>query len=237
MRNLLQWLRRKWIRLIALIPTWTTLRTLGNSKVLRSAYFWLLIVPIAARLLSQLSRPLHVSLFGHTHAIHLDLPFSWYCFYFAAVAFSIASFLYSVSCPSPIKEFSSFQDYYQAGNGARRLRAILKHAVTKFSLSVEAVGIELKAALQRSQITGLQVTVSDPFEEMDVLESPFKLEYFAALRREELGDLFYVATRACDRGHLVIRALTSLFYLIGFALTLVVLFQSFRFVVDHLRHG
>src|SRR5438094_6474286 len=90
------------------IPSWTALRRFGTSRVLRTSYFWLFFVPIAAKLLLQLKNPLHLDIFGEIHVVHFTLPFSWYCFYFAAIAFSAATLLYSTFCPKVIKEYSSF---------------------------------------------------------------------------------------------------------------------------------
>jgi hypothetical protein len=70
---------------------WKNLRALGNSRLLRSSYFWFIFVLIAAHFLNQLKSPLVFSLFGSTQQVALELPFSWIAFYFAATAFAVAS--------------------------------------------------------------------------------------------------------------------------------------------------
>jgi len=80
-----------------------------------------LIVPIAAKVLIQLKSPLEFSMFGQRHEISLHLPFTWYLFYFAAFAFAIASGLFGLFCPSIIKRYSSFGEFYGESSGSREM--------------------------------------------------------------------------------------------------------------------
>src|SRR6266404_1085106 len=90
--------------------TWSDLRGLGTNPVLKSSYFWLAFVPIAAKLLLQLKQPFVFKVLGKEHMLYLHLPFSWYIFYFSAVAFAIATALFGLFCPRIIKRYSSFAD-------------------------------------------------------------------------------------------------------------------------------
>jgi hypothetical protein len=54
-------------------------------------------VPLAAKFLLQLKQPFVFMLLGKEHTVWLDLPFSWYAFYFSAVAFAIGTALFDFS--------------------------------------------------------------------------------------------------------------------------------------------
>jgi hypothetical protein len=94
---------------------WSDLRRIGRSRLLRSSYVWLFVVPIAAKALSAASDLASFSLLGQEFTLALELPFSWKVFYFSAVAFSIASFIYSVWCPSIVRNFEHYMAFLQQG--------------------------------------------------------------------------------------------------------------------------
>src|SRR5437764_13934173 len=97
--------------------TWSDLRRYGTNRVLKSSYFWLAAVPIAAKLLLQLNQPLVFRWLGKEHMVFLHLPFSWSAFYFSAVAFSVASALFAFFCPRMIKQYSSFGEFFRESSG------------------------------------------------------------------------------------------------------------------------
>jgi hypothetical protein len=101
------------------IPTWRRLRRYGNNKAIKSSYFWVLAVPIVAKLVPQIENILSTT----EYTIDLALPFSWKMFYFGSVLFAISTLIYSKRCPYLIQHYNTPNEYWNAGHGLRELDA------------------------------------------------------------------------------------------------------------------
>jgi len=99
------------------------LKRFGRSRLLKSSYFWLFIVPPVALLLSKTGNELTIPLGTGELVIPLGLPFSWKLFYFGAVSFSIGSLAYAVFCPALIREYDSYEEFDKSGKGFDGLRS------------------------------------------------------------------------------------------------------------------
>ena len=104
------------------VPTWSAIRTLGDSKILKSAYFWLLFVPIVVKALARTTPLLTFTWAGTTHTLDLSLPFSWQVFFYAALVTSVANLIYALRCPWIVKRFHSHADYAAEGRGVNQIR-------------------------------------------------------------------------------------------------------------------
>jgi hypothetical protein len=102
--------------------SWTTLNSLGRSRILKSSYLWLLVVPVVAKLLENVGPNFEIQIFGKLALIELSLPFSWVVFFFSAVAISAADLIYNVFCPKLIKDHQSFSGFKDSGNGRTQLK-------------------------------------------------------------------------------------------------------------------
>ena len=100
-----------------MIPLWSSLNRVERSRILWSSYFWLILVPILAKLLIKVGPEIQIPIGKSVVTFNLDLPFSWKMFYFASVAFAVASFIYSVWCPEFVRRYSTFSDYTDDGKG------------------------------------------------------------------------------------------------------------------------
>ena len=94
------------------IINWSTISILGKNKIVNRSYIYLIIVPILARLLSDLKSPfLYKFTNGYELEIPLELPFNWVLFFFAALCFTIGTIMYVMFAPQIIKEDESFGDF------------------------------------------------------------------------------------------------------------------------------
>ena len=109
--------------------SWSLLSALGKSRLLKTAYLWLFIVPICAKLLNNIESVVNVQLFHATFSINLALPFSWVVFFFSAVAISAGDAIYSLRCPALIKEHSTFSGFQESGKGITQLKKYYKGIV------------------------------------------------------------------------------------------------------------
>ncbi len=90
---------------------WLALRAWGSSRVVKSSYFWLLFVPVAAKAIGPLGDEHTFALFGSEFQLSLSLPFSWKILYLSGVAFALAHILYLVYCPPLIRLYRNFARY------------------------------------------------------------------------------------------------------------------------------
>ncbi len=91
--------------------TWRSIGKLGNNKLVQKSYIYLIVVPIAAKLLSRIKSPVKMNVGGFNFEFVIDLPFNWKILFFAALCFTIGSIIYSLFAPLIIRENSSFGDF------------------------------------------------------------------------------------------------------------------------------
>jgi len=108
---------------------WTSQRDLANSKVIKSSYIWLFIVPLAARMLSSIDEIIDLTIFGTTIKISTSLPFSWQLLFLAACLFSIANTTYSIFCPLIVKSYSNFSEFESQGKTRLQINQAIKNIV------------------------------------------------------------------------------------------------------------
>ena len=97
------WLRR----------SWTELHDIGSSKVVNSAFIWLVLIPFLAKVLFAI----HAE-FGPD----LKMPFNFLAFYYAAFFFTIAAALYQWKCPNIVKLAPTFGAFQEGGYSPLELK-------------------------------------------------------------------------------------------------------------------
>lgn len=112
--------------------TWADLRSFGNSRLIRTSYIWLFLVPAAAKVLDPLTEmPLSLAKLGIIEEpVVLHLPTAWAAFYFMSLAFAVAQTIYYFRCPQLVKQFTSYGEYEAAHKGFGVLRTILVRMIT-----------------------------------------------------------------------------------------------------------
>jgi hypothetical protein len=89
---------------------WTTLRSFGDSYILKVSYFSLAAVPFIAKNLTKLGVE--------------DFPIYLKLLFFSSLLISIGNLFYSVFCPKLIKKFESPNEMYRANLEIYKLRKI-----------------------------------------------------------------------------------------------------------------
>ncbi len=113
---------------------WRDLRRLGNSRLVKTSYFWVLFVPTIARWLEPFAGRHTVIFFGKEFAnFSVDLPFSWRMLWWMSLFFVIGQGLYSWWCPAVVKQFSNYGDYRAAHAGPSRLRTLFRDALSTYT--------------------------------------------------------------------------------------------------------
>jgi hypothetical protein len=206
------------------ISRWSVLNGLGQSRWMRTSYFWFLFVPIAAKAVDWSVR------IGETQlSFDVNLPFSWRVFYFSAVAFALASFLYQVFCPGFVRDYASFADFAEQGKGDRQLGEYVLNIIQQSD-------DQLVHPQTRAFLGEFLMSATDPKEVWDALPNERNL---ADVRRtlsgiriseDQMPDAFWLAHSYADRRKPLLRALCTALYGIGFALLVYVMIQNIIFV-------
>jgi hypothetical protein len=84
-------------------------------------YIWLFIVPVLAKLMSQTTDTVVITVFSYTFNVNLALPFSWKLFYVSALMFAFATLLFKLFCPKLIQEHHSYTSFESEGKPAWHL--------------------------------------------------------------------------------------------------------------------
>ncbi len=97
-------------------PSWSKLRGFGESRILKSSYFWIAFVPLIAKLFRYINT-VNIEFIK----LDLELPFSWQMFFWGAFFASIANLIYSFKCPNIIKMFEDYSEFEDSGRGEQQL--------------------------------------------------------------------------------------------------------------------
>lgn len=89
---------------------WKKLKSLMDNRFVKSSAIWLVITPIAAKSLEGVNS---INFDFMQGPVLLALPFSWTCFFFAALLFAVSNAVYRIWCPDCIKNYSSLSDFKQ----------------------------------------------------------------------------------------------------------------------------
>lgn len=99
------------------IKQWSALRRLGESAVVRSSRVWLLLVPIAAKMLQPVQGIHTVDILGSSFSVNLKLPFSWQMLFAASLCFACGTFIYDKYCPKLIRLYRTYSDFVESKSG------------------------------------------------------------------------------------------------------------------------
>lgn len=131
---------------------WSMLRAFGRSRLVRTSFFWLLALPVLARLLLPIAGEHEVVALEKTWLIHIGLPFHWIVLYAAAVFFALGQLVYIARCPTLPDRYSNASDFLQRHPGEAAARELRKEV---FGLTSD-IGHDLDAWKQRSKKLGLK---------------------------------------------------------------------------------
>lgn len=105
---------------------WSSLNKLGQSRLLRSSWIWLVIVPVVSRAMASVQSPLDFSRFVPGLRLDLTLPFSWHRFYISALLVAIAGGIYALRCPEIVKRFETYADFEADGRAIDYLNETIR---------------------------------------------------------------------------------------------------------------
>lgn len=166
---------------VLISTTWQGYRKIRNVPLIKSMGVWLVIVPISAKFLSNLSSPTEITFLGHTFQAVTELPFSWQTFFFSALCFSIANLIYMIFAPTIVKDYKDFSDFLNSGKGEKQLKEYLGGLPKDRLEHVERL----------RKLTGIERKIDPEEENRNLFWDTYDVESFGNLPVRFIVLLFY----------------------------------------------
>lgn len=117
---------------------WQWYKSLFSIVIFRYFVTFFSIIPLLAKLLSQVPSKFKLTIGEEIYNVNLTLPFSWELLWVSAFLYTLSYVLYLVFCPRFIKTYNSYSEYNSHGHSPRWLVWLAKdivndkHQVSKF---------------------------------------------------------------------------------------------------------
>ena len=199
---------------------WSGLSRLGQSRILATSYIWMILVPVAARMLEAVGRDTTIDLFGWQLVIGtLGLPFSWKVFFYASVAVSIAGAIYSLRCPKAVRAWKRYSEFTDEGRGAHQLIRLFFSTVREEPPEKRDPQIDIFC----NRYTDFRVKRDGPLPLRKILES--------SMSPHGMPDAFWHTRDFGETTRPFSRLACLLSYLVGFGLLLLIAGENLYYVV------
>jgi hypothetical protein len=212
------------------IPDWNSFKALGRSKIIRTSYWWLFLVPLLAKLLEATGDELTLNIFDAELTITLNLPFSWVLFYFSAVSFSIASLIYITRCPRSADKYDDYEEWKKSGKDSTSLiRAYLfayrnDKMMFPYQISDVSKNYFLKHYLE----------YKGDFSKITKKTNTPSVLLKSGIPEGGTKAVYYHVADTIKRSNVYSRLFMLMFYVIGFVCFTAVLVQNFIYVCKYL---
>ncbi|MBC3760052.1 hypothetical protein H7U19_16715 [Hyunsoonleella sp. SJ7] len=217
---------------------WSLINSLGKMRFSKSSYYYLVIIPILVKLMGYLDNPFILILGENSIKLNLELPFSWYLFYFGAIFIAIGTFIYQVFCPSFIKKFQNYGEFISAGESDNYLSRIeSKYAKNKnikgFSVLSEPYLTERKEHTKEYErpVKRRGITIGVEKEIFEYTTEEYKTNIKYQEERKNYFNELYSVVNDYNKPLVVFAFIT---YVVGFSSFLFVIIQNIRFVIRKL---
>jgi hypothetical protein len=208
----------QWIRKIIPDRDWISLKRLGEHRAVRSSYFWIVSIPLLAKLLSKLDSEYVIHCLGTQFTITTGLPTSWRIFYFSSVAMALATATYSFFCPRIISSFANFGEF--EGNCG-----------SEYRLRFEAVTLSQKTGDETTLAEFVRwfCTAGDGNDHMQINYDTVLNS--VEIQKEKMSDAFEFLRQEYAFQNSTARSWCTRAYLVAGILLLVVFLKAFWFVI------
>jgi hypothetical protein len=220
---------------------WSSLRALGTSRVVKSSYVWLMLVPVGGKCLSAVNDVTTFTILGTEISVHLSLPFSWKAFFFAALAFALADLIWQIKCPDIIKKYANYTDFLSQGRTALDTKHYFLETVSGFFMSgrtsfekIQAMQ-HMKAFLKAATGRRFSMLTEEDFkffqEPSDIPTQNVDRILGYEVEKEKESNLFHFVVKRSQNLRFRWLCLCSACYVVGFLLMTIVLCQSIWTVI------
>lgn len=211
--------------------SWVLIDSLGKLRFSKSSYYYIVVVPIIVKALDKVTSPLILSLGESELSINIDLPFSWYLFYFGAVAIAIGSLLYQIFCPEIIKSYKNYGEFLSSGESNNYLdRVASKYKI--HNLYFTFIG---QPYLEQKVKEPIKVPSMSRFEEPRTEEREKVVDYKHNIKyQEDRKEAFNQLHDKVKFSNKNLRYTSFSLYMLGFGAFGWVIIQNIYYVVKHL---
>jgi hypothetical protein len=212
--------------------SWILVNSLGKLKFSKNSYYYLVIVPIIVKLLEKIENPLTLQFGGSIVPINLELPFSWYFFYFGAVLIAIASVLYEIFCPELIKNYRNYGEFLESGQSDEYLDRVSR----KYKLSYYFLTFLGDPYIEEKAKEKIKIAPKRRFEEPTYEEYEKVVDYKHNIKyQEERKNAFNKLYNQIKHKNITIAFISFGLYLLGFSAFIWVIIENIYFVIKHLN--
>lgn len=222
-------------------PGWITLRSLGESRLIRTSYFWFAVIPILAKWANSVSNLELQIPFTDGKTFSPELPFKWQLFYYGSVAFALASFVYSLYCPEIVRKYESYTEFTALGNQPSRTIEFLRQHILPLAFEKWFVGEKVSAAKRETEFFHRRVCEGQI--ELPEGSAPKNLREWRVqwntvfnrmqVRKSDEAEAFWLVRDLSSGSWPFSRFVCTVAYGIGFLLFGVVMVNSFASVLTH----
>lgn len=186
---------------------------MGQSRVFQSAYFWIVAVPLVARIIDRFQ-------------LHIDMPFSWRMFFLSALATSLANVLFLWKAPVFVRRFDTFTEYVAEGRSARELSRWFQQLLQRHGQQL--TGNEWNNVVQYARIADAESDATVPSDTESAIAAIEAVDMPEAMGSQA----FWHIHRLGDDMHRNFRFATTGAYGVGLALFGIVIGQNVWFVLE-----
>ena len=168
---------------------------------------------------------------GSIVPLNLELPFSWYYFYFGAVSIALGSILYEFFCPELIKNYKNYGEFLQSGQSDEYLDRISN----KYKISIYFLMLLDKPYIEEKTTEKIKIEPRKRYEEPTYEEYEKVVDYKHNIKyQEERKNSYNKLYDQIKYKKICIIYLSFVLYSLGFSAFVWVIIENIYFVIKHL---
>lgn len=92
--------------------SWESVRSFGNSTIVKSNYIWLFIIPFLTKNIEKITAHLH---------LEIEITFNVSRLFYASLCFVVGTIIYQLRCPKLIKDHDGYADFEEKGKTVQHI--------------------------------------------------------------------------------------------------------------------
>lgn len=213
--------------------TWSELHVLGTNRLLHTTYFWIVFIPVVAKLLSNVEDVGTFRVFGFDFVLNLSLPFPWTVFFYGSVLAVIANVVYLFCCPNVLQQFPNYAAFNKAGATADQLSAMFAEALSDYEK--EVAPNDLRNAVRSFCTDHCSPGSFDPAQFDSIPRNPWQAKLIVAgakILEPQLANALWTVQQFVERQSKLARRLCLVLYSCAILCFLFVFIKNILFVVN-----
>ena len=200
-----------------MIIRWESLRGLGNSKIVKSNYIWLFLIPILVK---------NTALFNSILGSNVEVPFSVSRLFYTSIFFSIGSLIYFFYCPKIIQDHENYSDFLSKGKLTQHVIDYFQSTVTKFMPPITYSKIkDVISVFDSENINTTEKLIVTMRNSKGIVESLY-------IDKEREVEVFWEVYKKVNLFHPYALIFSAISFFIGFIFLFMLTVENFIFALD-----